>query len=393
MFLSKEANQQVEVVKVEDLVTWRLNDAAAEGTIPTESITSGQWNFSIGSSSPLLEKLSALPNKLKDVTRRIFQGIKTSADKIFIVDEVLREGERVKIYSREKETEYWIESSLLHPLIKGGDSKRYYLSRTNRLILFPYVKEADQSAELISQAVFKAQYPLAWKYLLDNKKFLENRERGRMRGAHWYAYSRNQALDVMTLPKIFTPDIAPHSSFSLDTIGDIFFTGGVAGGYGILVESDHSREYILGLLNSKLLEWFIHHTATQMRGGWFSYESRFIRNLPIRVVGKDADHSTRSAHNKVVQFVTQILEAKRQLASVHTDRERAFYEKKCTDIESKIDRLVYELYDLTAEEIELIESPSSSRQILAPEKSGLIPRDQIRVAVEKMSGLRKAQSK
>ena len=40
-------------------------------------------------------------------------------------------------------------------------------------------------------------------------------------------------------------------------------------------------KYILGLLNSKLLEWFIRQTATQMRGGYYSYESRFIKNLPI----------------------------------------------------------------------------------------------------------------
>ncbi len=43
----------------------------------------------------------------------------------------------------------------------------------------------------------------------------------------------------------------------------------------------YSREYILGLLNSKLLEWFIRQSATQMRGGYFSYESRFIRSTLV----------------------------------------------------------------------------------------------------------------
>ncbi len=89
-----------------------------------------------------------------------------------------------------------------------------------------------------------------------------------MQGLRWYGYVYPKALDVMPLPKIFTPDIAPQSSFSLDVTGEIFFTGGVAGGYGILPLTEMPTLYLLSLLNSKLLEWFIHQTATSMRGGW-----------------------------------------------------------------------------------------------------------------------------
>ena len=77
-----------------------------------------------------------MPVKLESVTSRIFQGIKTSVDKIYIVEELNREENQVRVYSREKEREYLLEPDLLHPLVKGGDSKRYHLARTNRLILF-----------------------------------------------------------------------------------------------------------------------------------------------------------------------------------------------------------------------------------------------------------------
>ena len=50
----------------------------------------------------------------------------------------------------------------------------------------------------------------------------------------WYGFGRSQALDVVSSPKIFVPDIAPRASYSLDPTGKIFFTGGAAGGYGIL---------------------------------------------------------------------------------------------------------------------------------------------------------------
>src|SRR4030042_1928552 len=154
-----------------------------------------------------------MPVKLGDVTNRIFQGIKTSADKIYIVEEIDRKGRRVKIFSKEKEAEYWLEPDLLHPLIKGGDSKRYCLSRTNRLILFPYLKGEKGITELIAESTLKTDYPFTYAYLVDNKPYLENREGGKMQGARWYSYGRTQALEVMPLPKIFTPDIAARASF------------------------------------------------------------------------------------------------------------------------------------------------------------------------------------
>jgi type I restriction-modification system DNA methylase subunit len=355
LFLNKAASEKFEVSRVVNLEEWQKDGSAESGEIPVSKVAAGEWNFSFGQKSVLLDKLNQMPTKLEQVTSRIFQGLKTSADKIYIVEEQEREPHRVKIYSKEKEAEYWLEPDLLHPLIKGGDSKRYFMSRTNRLILFPYEKQKDGSVQLIEAAKFKSEYPLTWSYLTDNKKYLENRENGKMRGLQWYAYGRNQALDVMSLPKIFTPDIAPQSAFSLDATGESFFTGGVAGGYGILALPEISREYLLGLLNSKLLEWFIHQTATQMRGGWYSYEARFIRGLPIRTV-EDGEKADKARHDKIVSLVKQMFETKPQCISARSDRDKTFYENKCAALDRQIDALVYELYGLTDEEIAIIEA-------------------------------------
>ena len=295
-----------------------------------------------------------MPIKLENVTSRIFQGIKTSADKIYIVEELERKPKRVKIYSREKDSEYWLEPDLLHPLIKGGNSKRYHFSDTTKLILFPYIRQEKGFTGLILEQKFKNLYPLTWAYLMDNKNYLENRENGRWRGSKWYGFGRSQALDVMPLPKIFTPDIAMQASFSLDETGNLFFTGGVAGGYGILVLPEFSREYILGLLNSKLLEWFIQQTATQMRGGYYSYESRFIRTLPIQTI-KYANHDDKAYHDQIVALVEQIQSLHKQLANSKTDHEREVLQRQIDTTDRQIDKQVYDLYGLTKEEIKIIE--------------------------------------
>jgi len=214
--------------------------------------------------------------------------------------------------------------------------------------------QKNSRTELISKEILKERYPLTWTYLLDNKAYLQNRESGKMQGVRWYAYSRSQALDVISLSKIFTPDIAAHSSFSLDETGKIFFTGGVAGGYGILFLPEYSSKYMLGLLNSQLLEWFIRQTATQMRGGYYSYESRFIRHLPIRTI--DFDNPTDKAnHEQMVQWVEQMLALNKQRAANNDPHTMKIIERRIAAIDKQIDQLVYRLYDLTKKEIEIVE--------------------------------------
>ena len=134
LFLSNSEKEEFKVVKVKNLEDWRRDLKGIEGIIASNKVTGEDWNFVIGKEADLFSKLNNVPLKLADVTSRIFQGIKTSADKIYIVEEIERKANKVKVYSREKECEYWLEPDLLHPLIKGGDSRRYCISRKNRLI-------------------------------------------------------------------------------------------------------------------------------------------------------------------------------------------------------------------------------------------------------------------
>jgi hypothetical protein len=353
LFLDKSPAKECRFVKVDDLSAWRASGTAAEGVARSEQVTASEWNFTVGHGAALLERLVGMPIKLDDVAERIFQGLKTGSDKVFIVHQVQVLKDRTKVYSHQTESEHWIENELLHPLIKGGDSKPFHIEPTDRLILFPYA--ANQSGvSLIPQEAMKKSFPLAWDYLTDNLEFLQGREHGKMKGTQWYAYTRNQALDVMSLPKIFTPDLSKRAAFSLDQAGDLFFTGGVAGGYGILVSPQYSRSYILGLLNSRLLDWIHHKLATQMRGGWYSYESRFIRGLPLQVIDLQ-EKAMKAVHDRMVQLVDSMLALHKQLAAVTSEMQKDVIQRQIDATDAEIDRLVYELYGLTAEEIAIVE--------------------------------------
>ena len=81
----------------------------------------------------------------------------------------------------------------------------------------------------------------------------------------------------------------------------------------------------------------------------------YIRELPI--INLDLKNKTdKSAHDKIVRLVSQMLEAKKKLGTSKMDRDINYYERKCSNIDREINNEVYKLYGLTKGEIEIINS-------------------------------------
>ncbi|CAN5797583.1 hypothetical protein BH20VER1_BH20VER1_00630 [soil metagenome] len=248
LFLARAGAESCRFVRADALTIWLATQEGTEGLLSLSKVDTGPWNFVVGKDASVFERLEAVEVRLVDATERLFQGLKTSGDKVYIVEEISRHGDFALVFSRQTEREHQLDSALLHPLVKGGDSRAFSLETTNLRILFPYSSTNTGHASLIPQERLQHEYPSTWSYLEDNHEFLSSREGGALTGQDWYAYGRNQALDVITKPKIFTPDLAPKAAFSHDPVGEIFFTGGVAGGYGIIPKKPFSAEFLLGIL-------------------------------------------------------------------------------------------------------------------------------------------------
>lgn len=360
MFLDKTGSESVTIAKVRDVQSWRVTGEAEAGTLPAEDFGSTEWNLTLSGANALFKRLQSMSTRLSDVTERIYQGIKTGADSIFIVTEVAHDIERSTVYSKALGTECELESDVLHPLIKGGDSRPYRMSVGKRRIIFPY-KTGDQGeVTSYSESELRNRYPLTYAYLLQFKAALAKRDRGVARGYQWFEYSRSQAIGIIRRPKLFTPDIATLASFSEDQTGDVLFTGGVAGGYGILIREQYSQDYLLGLLNSRLLDWYIKQTATSMRGAYYSFESRYIQGLPIRMldVSQDGD---KSRHDHLVSLVRQVSQLYRDLATARTAVDQTTRMRQIEAVTDQIDGLVFQLYELTQDEIAVITTELMNR--------------------------------
>jgi hypothetical protein len=181
---------------------------------------------------------------------------------------------------------------------------------------------------------------------------LQNREHGRMRGRDWYAYIYPKNLSVMRTPKLLVPDIADRAAFALDDRGEYAFTSG----YGIILKSTatESPRYILGLLNSPVLDFFLKKVSTTMRGGFFRYFTQFVEQLPIRPIDFSRKKDVQQ-HDRMVALVEQMLTLHKQLAAAKSEAQKTAMQRQVTATDAEIDHLVYDLYDLTDEEIAIVE--------------------------------------
>lgn len=79
----------------------------------------------------------------------------------------------------------------------------------------------------------------------------------------------------------------------------------------------------------------------------------YISQLPIRVINFD-DPADVKRHEQMVALVERMLELHKQLASARLPQEKELLERQIGATDGQIDRLVYELYGLTEEEIRIV---------------------------------------
>jgi hypothetical protein len=222
------------------------------------------------------------------------------------------------------------------------------------MVLFPYAV-AKNTARLLAPQELQRDAPLAWEYLNANKRFLEGREQGSFKDVQWYRFGRTQNLGVWEQPKLMIPYMITSLSAYLDAGNSYYFINVTTGGYGITVDPSRvSLPYLCGLLNSRLLDCHFKQIAAVFHGGYYAANKQFIERLPIRTINV-ADPADTSRHDQMVGMVERMLALHKQLGAARTAFDKESIQRQIEITDRQIDRLVYELYGLTDEEIAVVE--------------------------------------
>jgi hypothetical protein len=259
-------------------------DAIASESFNLGGLGGAPWVLATGDEARVLEAIASESHRLEDVTARIFQGLITGADPIYILEDRGRRGGRQVVYSSASDEELELEPDLLHPLASGVDVDRYAFRPLQKLLLFPYRRE-DGDMRLLTPAEL-AELPLTDSYMRRHEDALRARDGGRMDRDGWYALVRTQNLGVHDSQKLGVAATVKHLEIAADPNGAVYFHNVRVNGI-LLDPHGPSIWTLLVLLNSRLMDWVFRLGATEHANGYYAANRQFIAPLPIRVPGGD----------------------------------------------------------------------------------------------------------
>jgi hypothetical protein len=377
--------------KAHELQFWQLDSMpennfqasweAAAGPYPQSALGAGSWELENPALRALRDKIRTGRKTLKDVYGSPLYGIKTGLNGAFVIDTSTKE----RLCAQDSRS-----TDLLKPILKGGDLARWRMQPEGWWII--YIPKGRIDIDY---------YPAIRDWLLPFKAALEARATKQA----WFELQQEQLSYVpgFEAEGICFPDMSQGPKFSMAPAGYLYETT------AFKINADFT---LLALLNSRLFWFCLRGEANALRGGeWrLRLKRQYIEPLPIpacsdsaraelataaeRVsnlarerlalqtaltrriadlcpLGRDPKLTTRlqewwtlpdfAAFRAEVKkvFKADIPLAERSAWEDWITRDRAKIASLSAEIaqaEAQIDSLVYDLFDLTLDEITLLES-------------------------------------
>jgi type I restriction-modification system DNA methylase subunit len=245
--------------------------------------------------------------RVSEVTKDVFVGTQTSADKTFIgsiVDEAAEEGV-VKFLPGNRKEPVPIEKDILERILKGEEINRWKVEWNGKWVIFPY-EISDDNSTLIEFDELQSEYPRTAEYLSSCESSLKNRSGVGENDWHGFAYPKNHPK--FTDDKVMVRVNSHEPCFVPDLDGRYYFvgSGGGSGGYGLRFREEHVSSnddflYYVCLLNSAVTEFVNEHVSAILGGKYYMYNQRFLKPLPLK-------SSERQQKEKVSEYGEDMLD-------------------------------------------------------------------------------------
>jgi len=333
-----------------------IENYIAENTIELSNLTSESWNIVVESEDSLKSKIEKIGKPISNFGIEINRGILTGYNEAFIIDNKKKD-ELIDADPKNAE--------IIKPLLRGIDIKKYYAQNTDLWLINTYngymdkienevddiiknsendfiytndlgVKKNAKHIEKsrakqfrINRIIVEQDYPMIYEFLktFDNQ-LIERTDKG----VHW-SNLRNCAYDdQFAQEKIMWQAITKKFDFHYDTQG-------LYSDVTTFIMTGENLKYILAILNSKFFTYCMDNIY--LLGDTFRSKNLILQNFPIPLISEE----NKATVNKIEVLVNNIIAIKEK--------------SKAADISEqtgKIDKLVYKLYELTNEEIAIIES-------------------------------------
>lgn len=374
----KKTNFKYYAVDKGDLSSLDSGFQAKSFIVEQSSLSKDGWTFENESSRKLREKIST-HKTVTELYGKSYRGILTGFNEAFIIDETKRDE---LIAKDSKSTE------LIKPFWEGKDIGRWSSATESKYIIFT------------RRGVDIERYPAIKSHLEKYRVQLTPRntpeiKAGRKPGPYeWYEIQDVVGyFELFEKPKITWPNLQAKGKFCFDDSGKYINAPAV-----ILATGDKA---LLAVLNSNVVWFFLKGVCVVRSGGYLEVKPQYFAQTPIPKIDDDSRLKLENISDAIISYTKQIelsstrfktlvssqygvekwptklnkwwntdfdsfikylklklsLQQKDELISLFDK-----YKNECTGLsssienyESEINDVVYALYNLTAEEIQIIE--------------------------------------
>lgn len=340
-----------------------------------DNLIGDNWNLNSEITDSIFRKIEYNSISLSDlVDNNIFRGVSTGRNDVFILNH-----EAYKSICTEK------NKNNFQKIVTGKEVKRYNLKFENQYLLFlpwEYDLEVDENIK---------------NYLLLNRDSLNKRPEVKDNRYNWWCLSRYGSNNSKYLfeSKIIYPRINNQCNFYFDNEGEYSLSDN-----NFFIATN--KKFLIPILNSTLIFYYIKSKAPSLQGGYYDFRRSYIESLPLKIpkdivlyneysdimhtLNKELQNTATkfikllaselelTEPSKKLQewydlefadFVKEVKKKKIELSLAQKSEWMDFFEsekEKVNQIQAEIqaadkqiDQMVYELYELTPEEIEIIE--------------------------------------
>ncbi len=292
------------------------------------SLSKESFTFSDENTSALKAKIERIGTPLKEWQGlNIYRGILTGYNEAFIIT---TEKRNEILANCKDEAEKERTAKLIRKMLRGRDIKRYSYEWAGLWVIgtFPSLK------------IDIEQYPALKQYL---SQFLPRIEQSGEKGCRkktsnkWFETQDSIAYyEEFEKEKIVYSEIVRKPQFYLD-VNLNFYAEATS-----FILTGENLKYLIAFLNNDFVAFIFKtfYAGGNLGENGFRYKKAFLEKLPIPKINS----KNQKLADELINLVDEILKAKEQDKNANTQ-----------ELENKINSLVYKLYNLTEEEIKIIE--------------------------------------
>ncbi len=298
--------------------------------VKQSSLKPNYWIFKDQNLLNIKEKMETNTIKINEIDGiNIYRGITTGFNPAFIINDDIKK----MIISKDNDS-----NLIIHPLIQGRNIKRWVINKSNN-----YIINTNYDLNI------PADYPIIFQYL---QKYAEKLKIRSDQGRNWWNLRACKYYhEFEREEKIVWGLTSDRWAFAYDN--EKYYLP--SNGY-LLTSKTFNIKYLLGVINSNLMKFYFSFIGIMTAGGAYTLKHGTIKQLPIKTIDF-SNKAEKAQHDKMVTLVEQMQEAQKAVHDTagKSESEIKFAKQRCDLLDKQIDALVYELYDLTEEEIKIVE--------------------------------------